>query len=221
MSEKFNFYLLVLGLAILLAGFLWLVVRAFKQRLLWGLGVLIFPPAGLLFIPLHFRKVVGPFLLLLLGGAVFATPFALSYYERHRPLRPHEKMVNGELHVTLTQLEDFDYSTLQSRRDVVVLQMANPDVTDQTLAYLKGMDQLRYLDISGSQVTDEGLRTLAELPRLQELHLARTRITDAGFQKHLGPKESLLKLNLTGVDVKGKTKRDWKGQKPQQREYDD
>ncbi len=88
--------------------------------------------------------------------------------------------------------------------------MANPNVTDETLNYLRGMDRLRELDLNDTQVSDAGLAVVAELPRLEQLRLARTNITDAGFQKYLGAKESLLKLDLTGTDVKGKTKRDWK-----------
>jgi hypothetical protein len=51
--------------------------------------------------------------------------------------------------------------------------------------------------------------------------LARTHITDEGFKAHLASKESLLKLDLTGTEIKGKTKRDWKNAKPDQREYVD
>jgi hypothetical protein len=75
----------------------------------------------------------------------------------------------------LTGLKDFDYAALTSRRDTAVLQMANEDLTDHTLQYLKGMTHLHSLDVSGTQITDEGLRVLAELPRLRELRLARTK----------------------------------------------
>jgi hypothetical protein len=121
----------------------------------------------------------------------------------------------------LTGLKDFDYSTLGVRHEIAVLQMANEDVDDRTLEYLKGMEQLHNLDVSGTRITDEGLRILADLPRLRELRLARTQITDEGFKKYLVPKDSLLKLDLTGTAVKGKTKRDWKKAKPQERDFVD
>jgi RNA polymerase sigma factor (sigma-70 family) len=135
--------------------------------------------------------------------------------------RHHEQIVDGELRITLTGLKHFDYGSLRERREVVVLQMANEDVDDQTLEHLKGMDQLRKLNLSDTRITDKGLALVAELPRLQELYLARTKITDEGFQKHLAPKETLLKLDLTGTRVKTKTKRAWKKLKPLEREYGD
>jgi Leucine Rich repeat len=222
MLERYAFFVLVAAAAMAVIGFLWLVVRAFRQRVLWGLGVLFIPPLGFLFLYRHFNKAAAPTILMVLAAIVGATPYGVSYYERHFvPPKPYEQIVDGELRITLTGLPNFDYSTLTSHPDLVVLQMANGDVGDATLAYLAGMDRLRKLDISDSEITDEGLRTLAALPQLQELHLARTHISDDGFRTHLGSKESLLKLNVTGTEIKGKTMRDWKKAKPDLREYVD
>jgi hypothetical protein len=222
MLEEYGFLLLVLGAALAAAAWVWLVVRGFKERKLWGLALVFFPPAALWFIARHFAKAWAPLLLLLLAGLVAATPYGLSYYQSHFvALKPYEQIVDGERRITLTGLKDFDYSTLQNSRDTVVLQMANDDVDDGTLEYLKGMDRLRALDLNDTRVTDAGLRTLAELPALQELRLARTKITDEGFKKYLGSKQSLRKLDLTGTEVKGKTKRDWKKLDPENREYVD
>ena len=69
--------------------------------------------------------------------------------------------------------------------------MANPDVTDQTLEMIKGMDKLKELDLNDTQVTDAGLRMLKDLPALNTLRLKNTRITDKGFQEELAGKESL------------------------------
>jgi hypothetical protein len=222
MLESYAFYVIVTGALLGVAGFLWLVARAFGQRVGWGVALVVFPPAGLLFIARHSRAAKGPARLLALAAAVVATPYAVSYYERHFvPLRPFEQIVDGEFRVTLTGLKDFDYSTLNERPRVVVLQMANADVDDRTLEHLKGLTELRELDLNGTQVTDAGLAVVAGLPQLRTLRLARTRITDEGFRTHLFPKESLTRLDLTGTDVKGKTKRDWKKQKPEVREYVD
>jgi hypothetical protein len=222
MLERYGFYLLILGFLAGCIGWFWLVVAAFKVRWPWGVAVLVFPPGALIFVPRHYPSAKRPLLVLVLAGLIFATPYALSYYERKfGKLAPYEQIVAGELRITVTGVPAFDYSTLQSRPDVVVLQMANPDVTDETLDYLAGMAQLRNLDLNGTQITDEGLKRLADLPRLQELRLARTRITDAGFLTHLAPKESLRRLDLTGTAVKGKTKRDWKKAMPADREYVD
>jgi hypothetical protein len=222
MLEKYGFYLLVLGVALAAIGWFWLLVRAFKVRILWGLALLLFPPAAFFFGRWHFRRAIGPLLVLVLGGVVVATPYGLSFYERHFvKLKPYEQRVDGELRLTLTGLKDFDYAALDGRREVAVLQMANADVDDRTLEHLRGLDQLWSLDLNDTRITDKGLRLLADLPQLKELRLARTAISDEGFKKYLAPKESLLKLDLTGTAVQGKTKRDWKKLKSGEREYVD
>jgi hypothetical protein len=222
MLEAYGLYILIAGFVLAMAGYLWLIIAAFRQRFLWGVGLLVFPPLALIFVAWHFRAAKRPLLVLLVAILVFATPYAMSYYAQHFvKLGPHERRVDGELRITVTGLKDFDYSTLSARRDTAVLQMANEDVDDRTLEYLKGMDQLHLLDVSGSRITDEGLRVLVELPRLRELRVARTAITDEGFKRYLATKDSLLKVDLTGTSVKGKTKRDWKKAKPDERDFVD
>jgi hypothetical protein len=137
------------------------------------------------------------------------------------PSPPYEQIVDGELRITLTGLKDFDYATLKEKPQTVVLQMANADVDDQTLEHLKGMAQLRELDLNGTRVTDRGLAVIATLPVLKTLRVARTKISDEGFRTHLFAKESLERLDLTSTEVKGKTKREWKKQRPAEREYVD
>ena len=99
--------------------------------------------------------------------------------------------------------------------------MANPDVDDRTLANLKGMTHLAELDLNGTQITDDGLAIVAGFPELKTLRVARTKITDEGFRTNLLPKASLIHLDLTGTDIKGSTKREWKKQNPDHREYVD
>lgn len=221
MIERYAAYILALGALLALIGYGWLFVRAWKERPLWGM-LLLCPPLALLFIAKHFRKVRGPVFVLVLAAVALAAPYGLSYYERHFvPLKPYEQVVDGELRITLTGLKDFDYDTLQRKPTVVVLQMANADVTDATLQQLKGLDQLRRLDLSDTRITDEGLALVAALPALRELYLARTQITDDGFRRHLLPLDTLLKLDLTATAVTGKTKREWKKLQPDKREYVD
>jgi hypothetical protein len=222
MLEKYSLYVMAAGMLLGIAGYVWLIIRAFQQRRWWGVALIIFPPAALIFICGHFRRAIGPVCVLLLAAVVVAAPYAASYYERHFiPLKPYEQVVDGQLRITLTGLKDFDYATLRQRPKVVVLQMANPDVVDQTLENLKGMDNLVELDLNGTQITDSGLAIIADLPQLKTLRIARTKITDEGFHKYLFSKESLVRLDLTGTEVKSKTKRDWKKQKPDEREYVD
>jgi hypothetical protein len=220
MLEKYGFYLLLVAAALALVGYVWLLSIGFKERTRWGVGMLLFPPASLIFLLGRFRRCAGPLLLFLTAGFIAAAALGLGYYEgRHRTFGPHEETVGGELRITLTGADVRDYPALQTRREVVVLQMANDDVNDQTLEYLRGLDRLRRLDLRGTQITDDGLRVLAELPQLQELFLARTKITDEGFRTYLAPKESLRKVDLTGTEVKTKTLREWKNAKPEERDY--
>jgi hypothetical protein len=168
--------------------------------------------------PLWILAVIIPGALVLLccgGGVAVVSLLSFSPQRAPQDLGPREKIVNGEPRIILTgwDRDDYsldDYSLLETKPDTVVLLMANANVKDDTLAHLKGMSRLRELDLSDTGVTDAGLTVLADLPRLEELRLARTKISDDGFQKHLAAKESLLKLDLTGTTVKGKTKRDWK-----------
>jgi hypothetical protein len=221
MLEQYAFYVLIAGLVLAIIGYVWLIVAAFRVRLPWGLAVLVFPPLLLLFVPLHWKRSVRPLQVLVLAGIVIGALYVANFVsQRFIDLGPRERVVDGEVHITLTGWDRKDYSVLRSKPDVVVLQMANADVNDETLGFLRGMDHLRELDLNGSQVTDTGLVMLAELPKLKEIRLARTKITDEGFRQHLASRESLTKLDLTGTPVKGKTKREWKNARPG-REYID
>jgi len=222
MLERYGFYVLACGGLLALAAFLWLTVRAFRVSRLWGVGVLVFPPLLVPFLVGNYGRARAPAWLLVVAGLLIAAPYAASFYERNFvPLAPYEQLVDGERRVTLTGLTNFDYALLRRHPDLGVVQMANADVTDATLEHLRGLTQLRSLDVSDSKITDAGLAKIAALPGLVELRLARTTITDAGFQEHLAKKDSLLKLDLTGTEIKGKTKREWKALKPDAREYVD
>jgi hypothetical protein len=208
--EATAFYIQAGGLAITVLAWLWLIVRAFRQRRLWGFSSLILPPVGLAFAARHPRKGIPPLALTLIGLVVTAIP---ALYIRIVPLDlgPRLKIVDGQRHLTLTGWDRKDYSVLKQEPEVVVLQMANPDVTDQTLEALKGMDKLKELDLNDTQVTDTGLALLKQLPALSVLRLARTRITDQGFRDNLSAMESLMKLDLSGdPQVSDETVRAWR-----------
>lgn len=211
-------YLVLSGLLLLVVGLVWLVVAAARTHWSWLVGMLV-PGVnvivGLVFAVRHTDRARWPLRVLLLavilaGGPIVANRVA----QRFLDLGPREKIVDGELHITVTGWDQDDYSILQNRLATVVLQMANPDVTDATLQYLRGMTSLRSLDLNDTGITDDGLAVLANLPALEELRLARTKITDDGFRAHLAGKESLRHLDLTGTPVKGKTKRAWLKARP-------
>ncbi|MFO0953777.1 MAG: hypothetical protein U0835_22000 [Isosphaeraceae bacterium] len=207
--ETTLFAVIVAGLALVAIGELWLLVAAVRVRLLWALGILLFPPLALLFFVRHRRAAVWPMSLivsgLLLGGGAVA-------FNRYTPidLGPREKLVGGETHLTLTGWDRKDYSVLRERPKAVVVQMANPDVTDETLGFLSGTLGLRELDLNGTQVGDAGLARLEGLKAIESLRLRDTKITEEGFQKWLAPREALRNLDLRGTAVTRESGRAWR-----------
>ncbi len=200
-----------IALLVLASSWFWLLIAAFRTSKKWGFAILFLPPASLVFLFLHFRQAVGPLLLSLVAPVLVVVPFLLGWYvETKLDLGERVRLVDGKQHITLTGWDKTDYSVLRDYHEATVLQMANADVTDQTLEQLKGMDKLEVLDLNNSQVSDEGLVILAELPSLRELRLARTRITDEGFRTRLLPLPTLMSVEVTGTPVKGSTLREWK-----------
>jgi hypothetical protein len=211
MTDYLGLILQVMGFTLAAAGYVWLLHRAFDTNQLWGTVIFFLPPLALVYLLVSLRRTWGPLLVLLLGTAVIAAPHGIKYYQReYVDLGERLRDVEGEQHVTLTGWDRHDYGLLQRLPDTVVLQMANPDVTDETLEYLQGMSRLQELDLNDTQVTDAGLKRIAQLPKLQRLRLRNTPITDAGFRDSLMPLERLRNVDVTGTAVKGSTLREWK-----------
>lgn len=217
---------LVLGLVVGIVGHFWMIVRAFQTTWWWGLLAFLFPPAQVAFALTHFRRARAPLsviaLGLIIGGGAYAANALSEKFVGFGPREKHvEAEVDGttrrELHVTLTGWDQADYSVLRHRPDVVVLQMANPDVTDGSLAVLKELTQVRELDLNDTQTTDEGLRIVAELPKLEQLRLRGTKITDAGFREFLLPKAGLKMLDVRQTEVTKETVAEWKKAQPGRR----
>ena len=187
MIESYAGYLDMAGLVLILAGSLGFLVRPFR---IW-------------------RKGLAP--LALIGCGLIATALPLVH-QAIVPvdLGPREKIVDGQRHITLTGWDRKDYGFLGSKPDIVVLQMANPDVTDQTLELLRKMDHLQELDLNNTQVTDAGLKVLKDLPALRSLRLKNTKITDRGFREFLTGKDSLMQLDLRGTAVSQETAQAWR-----------
>ena len=77
-------------------------------------------------------------------------------------------------------------------------------ITDDTLARLRGLEHLDYLDLVEAYITDDGLQYLTDLPGLETLFLSSTAVTDAGL-KHVSQVNSLKTLYLitTGITDEG------------------
>lgn len=209
MNEGQLFIASSLGFALLLGSWVWLVSIAWRQRHAWGLAVLFLPPIGLLFAAGHYRLTRGPLVVGLLGLLLAGGPPLVS---RLLPvdLGPRETLVEGERHITLTGWDRQDYGLLRSRPDVVVLQMANADVTDETLRTLVDLERLRELDLNNTAVTDAGLEVISGLVGLQRLRLAHTAISDAGFRAHLMGHPGLAELDLRGTAVTPQSLSEWR-----------
>src|SRR5262245_58870134 len=211
MPENLGLILQILGYTLAAAGYVWLLHRAFQANQLWGTLIFFVPPLALVYFFVSLRRAWAPLLLMLFGAAVVASPHGIKYYQRtFVDLGERLKVVDGEEHVTLTGWDKKDYALLERLPDTVVLQMANEDVTDETLKHLEGMSRLQELDLNDTQVTDAGLKLIVQLPKLQRLRLRNTRITDAGFRESLMPLELLRNVDVTGTAFKGSTLRQWK-----------
>jgi hypothetical protein len=215
MERSGNSFQLV-GISIVILAWLWLVTRAARMDWRWGLSSLVVPPVGLAFAGRHPRKGIIPAFFVLTGLFVAALP---AIYTRFIPfdLGQREKQVNGQMHLTLTGWDRKSYSILAYKPEAVVLQMANPDVNDETLDYVKGMKDLQELDLNETGITDKGLAVLEGLPVLERLRVARTRITDQGFRDRLAGKESLMMLDVRGTEIKSETTKAWRDAKPGRR----
>jgi hypothetical protein len=212
-KDYLGFGLQVLGCVLAASGYVWLLCRAFQRSQMWGTAIFILPPLVLVYFLASFRRTLVPVLVLLLGAGVVAAPRAINYYQkRYIDLGPRIKDVDGQKHITLTGWDKDDYSFLEAHPETVVLQMANPDVKDQTLTYLQGMTGLQKLDLNTSKVTDEGLRMLGKFPNLRVLRLWKTRITDEGFRESILPMDSLEEVEID-TTVTAETLREWKAKK--------
>jgi len=200
MSEQIGAVLIFAGLLAATVGFVWLVGR--------GLVVLVGRREA--------RALLMP-LALLGGGLVLgATPFVYQRaYQAIVGFGERERVIDGERAITLTDWDRDDYSLLAERPDTVILEMGNPDVTDETLEPLLEMPRLRELTLNDSQVGDAGLATLARLPALEALRLARTKVTPEGLKRFLEtPPANLRLIDVSGNGIPTRILRAWKNAAP-------
>lgn len=180
--------LFYLGLIAIGIGLLWLLIALIGRR--WNHARL----AGIV---------------VALGIISIGTPFFLTSREIV-DLGPRMTLVQGEKTITLTGWDRDDYSFLVGHPETIVLQMANADVTDQTLQHLRGMANLRELDLNGTQVTDAGLLQLQALTALEVLRLRGTAVTDQGMSEHLSRLPKLQRLDLRQTSVSKEAIDSWK-----------
>ena len=201
--------LFLMGLPITLLGLAWLLVVAWRISVRWGLLTTLLYPAMILPHTIrHWPRTKPPVIVAVFGLVLMSIPPA---YTRFVPvdLGEYDQMVSGERHLTLTGWNKSDYSVLAARPDTVVLQMANEDVTDETLRYLATLQTLRVLDLSDTKVTDAGLERLKENPKLESVRVARTVVTDTGFDKVFDKLPALKQLDVSGSKITADRVQKW------------
>ncbi len=70
--------------------------------------------------------------------------------------------------------------------NVAEVYLTNSNVGDADLEHLKGLTQLRFLDLGGTKVGDVGLEHLSELTHLEWLDAGTTNVTDVGLKRLKG-----------------------------------
>ena len=76
--EAYAISLLYGGLVLAALAWIWLIVRAFQEKVWWGLASLLLPPLALVFALRHAQKAIGPLVVFVLGGLVMAAPVSYS-----------------------------------------------------------------------------------------------------------------------------------------------
>ncbi len=179
--------LVVAGLLLIGIAVLWLLVGLFRSP----------------------KRIQWPMLMGLLGLAVVLTPMAYTHLSAI-DLGDRERVVDGELHLTLTGWDKKSYQFLQFKPKTVRLYMANADVTDETLDFLQGMAMLKVLDLNDSQVSDTGLEKLHPLVSLEELRLRGTKVTNQGVEELLEQLPHLKRIDVRQTDVTQDILETWK-----------
>jgi len=207
MGEQIGVVLIFAGLLAAVIGLVWLIGRS--------LAVLLGKRQA--------RQLLVPLALLAGGLVVGAVPFAYQHvYLRIVGLGERERMLDGERILNLTGWDRDGYGILAERPDVAILEMGNPDVTDETLALLLELPRLKELTLNDTAVTDAGLATLARLPALETLRIARTRITPEGLRRFLdAPPRRLSQIDVSGNGIPTTILRQWKNAagEPAERRY--
>ena len=111
---------------------------------------------------------------------------ALTAWKELKQLRCSQCSLSKLSLAPFTKLQDLDLSY-------------NP-FTDEGMAGLAGLKDLRRLMLKDTLVTDEGMKYLKDLTNLEELDLSGARVTDKGVE-YLRNLKSVRRLNLLGAQI--------------------
>ena len=102
-----------------------------------------------------------------------------------------------------SRVDDSTLAQLKHLPKLEFLDLSATSVTDKGLLHVRETPELRYLGLDETAVTDKTLETLAGLPYLTILSLSETKVTDRGLE-HLGALHSLTIVRLPRtVDGRG------------------
>ena len=90
----------------------------------------------------------------------------------HLPLR--------ELWLQSTNITDASAATISKMETLSFLQLNSLSLSDQFLAELKGLPNLKILGLRGTLVTGDGMKHLSRHPKLSELDVYKTEVDDTG-----------------------------------------
>ena len=94
------------------------------------------------------------------------------------------------------------------KKQLIWLNLANTSITDQSMAAIAKLENLRKINLSQTALTGKGLSLLKSLSKLQVLNLVGTKVTAAGIIAQLKGLKELQHLYLyqTGVEQKDQAK---------------
>jgi hypothetical protein len=82
-----------------------------------------------------------------------------------------------------TKITDDGLANLASLTELRELRMSNTGVTDAGLAHLRGLKKLKDLNLARTHVTDAVLKQMTDYPALEELNVWHTQVTDAALKQ--------------------------------------
>ena len=71
-----NAVLLIVGAVIALVGGVWILIKAFRESIIWGIGSLLFWPVQIVFVLMHWDDTKKPFFISVAGGVLMLVAFS-------------------------------------------------------------------------------------------------------------------------------------------------
>ncbi len=109
----------MVGIAIAAIGGIWLLVLAFRESFIWGIGFIIVPFVSLIFVALHWGKAWKPFLINVVGGALIFAGFTSNL-----PSAYEIEMLNRAQEEVTKQLESGAITAQEAQQEQMKIMQA-------------------------------------------------------------------------------------------------